>query len=102
MRRKKLANKIVSILMAGLMLVSTPMSALATDGEIQQMEDQIEVQTSMDNEEITENDDSLTEEMIGEDAEENVILQEEDCNRKQQGRDHRKEGRKDKDHSQIR
>ena len=81
------------------MLVSTPMSALATDGEIQQMEDQIEVQTSMDNEEITENDDSLTEEMIGEDAEENVILQEEDCNRKQQGRDHRKEGRKDKDHS---
>ena len=83
MRRKKLANKIVSILMAGLMLVSTPMSALATDGEIQQMTDQIEVQTSMDNEEITENDDSLTEEMIGEDAEENVILQEEDCNRKQ-------------------
>ena len=83
MRRKKLANKIVSILMAGLMLVSTPMSVLATDGEIQQMEDQIEVQTSMDNEEITENDDSLTEEMIGEDAEENVILQEEDCNRKQ-------------------
>ena len=74
--------------MAGLMLVSTPMSALATDGEIQQMEDQIEVQTSMDNEEITENDDSLTEEMIGEDAEEDVILQE-DCNRKQQGRDQR-------------
>ena len=101
MRRKKLANKIVSILMAGLMLVSTPMSALATDGEIQQMADQIEVQASMDNEEITENDDSLTEEMIGEDAEEDVILQE-DCNRKQQGRDHRKEGRKDKDHSQIR
>ena len=77
MRRKKLANKIVSILMAGLMLVSTPISALATDGEIQQMEDQIEVQTSMDNEEITENDDSLTEEMTGEDAEEEIIADEE-------------------------
>lgn len=77
MRRKKLANKIVSILMAGLMLVSTPMSVLATDGEIQQMEDQIEVQTSMDNDEITENDDSLTEEMIGEDAEEEIIADEE-------------------------
>ena len=77
MRRKKLANKIVSILMAGLMLVSTPMSALATDGEIQQMTDQIEVQTSMDNEEITENDDSLTEEMTGEDAEEEIIADEE-------------------------
>ena len=77
MRRKKLANKIVSILMAGLMLVSTPMSVLATDGEIQQMEDQIEVQTSMDNEEIKENDDSLTEEMIGEDAEDDVIADEE-------------------------
>ncbi|MCQ4774120.1 leucine-rich repeat protein [Lacrimispora saccharolytica] len=72
MRRKKMANKIVSILMAGLMLVSTPMSVLATDGEIQQMTDQIEVQTSMDNEEITENDDSLTEEMTGEDADEEI------------------------------
>ena len=31
MRRKKLANKIVSILMADMMVVSTPMSALAVD-----------------------------------------------------------------------
>lgn len=31
MRRKKLANKIVSILMAGMMVVSTPLSALAVD-----------------------------------------------------------------------
>ena len=32
MRRKKLANKIISILMAGMMVAATPMSALA--GEI--------------------------------------------------------------------
>lgn len=31
MRRKKLANKIVSILMAAMMVVSSPMSALAVD-----------------------------------------------------------------------
>ena len=37
MRRKKLANKIMSILMSAMMLVSTPMSALATDVEIQQV-----------------------------------------------------------------
>ena len=45
MQRKKMANKIVSILMAGLMLVSTPMSALATDVEATSVTQQIEVQT---------------------------------------------------------
>ena len=46
MRRKKLANKIMSILMSATMLISTPISALATDVEVRQNVDQGEVQIS--------------------------------------------------------
>ena len=38
MRRKKLANKIVSILMAGMMVTSAPMSVLAEDGVLTETE----------------------------------------------------------------
>ena len=63
MRRKKLANKIMSILMSAMMLVSTPMSALATDVEVQQAADQVEVQTSSEDVETLNESDDLTEEV---------------------------------------
>ena len=84
MRRKKLANKITSILMAAMMLVSTPMSALATDAGYQDSEQQIEVQSvSEDNESMEENN-GLTEESAEEEitsdeditADEDVISEE--------------------------
>ena len=79
MRRKKLANKIVSILMAGLMLVSTPMSALATDVEAQSVTQQIEVQTEAETDAIAEADSSLTEENTEADIEDEEILAEEEA-----------------------
>ena len=63
MRRKKLANKIISVLMSAMMLVSTPMSALATDVEVQQAADQVEVQTSSEDVETLNESDDLTEEV---------------------------------------
>lgn len=77
MRRKKLANKIMSILMSATMLVSTPMSALATDVEVQQNLDQIEVQTSSEDEETLSESDDLTEENA-EDIQDEDITTDED------------------------
>ena len=85
MRRKKLANKITSILMAAMMLVSTPMSALATDAGYQDSEQQIEVQSvSEDSEKSMEENNGLTEESAEEEitsdeditADEDVISEE--------------------------
>ena len=45
MQRKKLATKIASILLSAAMLVSTTMTALATDGEVSVAAEQAEVQT---------------------------------------------------------
>ncbi|MEI3138784.1 MAG: hypothetical protein V8T31_04015 [Lachnospiraceae bacterium] len=62
MRRKKLANKIMSILMSAMMLVSTPMSTLATDVEVQQAAGQVEVQTSSEDvEDLSESADQTEE-----------------------------------------
>lgn len=84
MRRKKLANKITSILMAAMMLVSTPMSALATDAGYQDSEQQIEVQSVSEDSESMEENDGLTEESAEEEitsdeditADEDVISEE--------------------------
>lgn len=77
MRRKKLANKIMSILMSAMMLVSTPMNALATDVEIQQAAGQVEVQTfSEDLEDLSESDD-LKEENVEELQDEDITSDEE-------------------------
>ena len=84
MRRKKLANKITSILMAVMMLVSTPMSALATDAGYQDSEQQIEVQSVSEDSESMEENDGLTEESAEEEitsdeditADEDVISEE--------------------------
>ena len=62
MRRKKLANKIVSILMAGLMVASTPMSALATDVELTDGIQQIEVQSASEDGETPVEEDADLEE----------------------------------------
>ena len=77
MRRKKLANKIMSILMSAMMLVSTPMSALATDVEIQQAADQVEVQTSSEDVEDLSESDDLTEENVEEFQDEDITSDEE-------------------------
>ena len=77
MRRKKLANKIMSILMSAMMLVSTPMSALATDVEIQQAADQVEVQTSSEDVEDLSESDDLTEENVEEVQDEDITSDEE-------------------------
>lgn len=77
MRRKKLANKIMSILMSAMMLVSTPMSALATDVEIQQAADQVEVQTSSEDVEELSESDNLTEENVEEFQDEDITSDEE-------------------------
>ena len=62
MRRKKLANKIMSILMSAMMLVSTPMSTLAIDVEVQQAAGQVEVQTSSEDvEDLSESADQTEE-----------------------------------------
>ena len=61
MRRKKLANKIMSILMSATMLISTPISALATDVEVRQNVDQGEVQISSEGVEDLSESDDLTE-----------------------------------------
>ena len=45
MQRKKLATKIASILLSAAMLVSTTMTAFATDGEVSVAAEQMEVQT---------------------------------------------------------
>ncbi len=79
MRRKKIANKIVSILMAGLMLVSTPMSVLATDVEATSVTQQIEVQTEAETDAISEADSSLTEDSTEADIEDEEILAEEEA-----------------------
>ena len=84
MRRKKLANKITSILMAAMMLVSTPMSALATDAGYQDSEQQIEVQSVSEDSESMEENNGLTEESAEEEitseeditADEDVISEE--------------------------
>lgn len=77
MRRKKLANKIMSILMSATMLVSTPMSVLATDVEIQQAADQVEVQTSSEDGETLSESDDLTEENVEEVQDEDITSDEE-------------------------
>ena len=77
MRRKKLANKIMSILMSAMMLVSTPMSALATDVEIQQAAGQVEVQTSSEDVEDLSESDDLTEENVEEVQDEDITSDEE-------------------------
>ena len=78
MRRKKLASKIVSILMAGLMMVSTPASALATDIQIQDDMQQVEVQTASEDEAASDTEGDLAEEATGEDSEDEDITLDED------------------------
>ena len=77
MRRKKLANKIVSILMAGLMVASTPMSALATDVELTDGIQQIEAQSASEDGEAAVEEDSLTDE-TAEEAEEEELAEDEE------------------------
>lgn len=70
MRRKKLANKIVSILMAGMMVASTPMSALAVDVDLTEAESVIEQSVSEEESseeaiaEETDTDEELADEEI--------------------------------------
>ena len=74
MRRKKLANKIVSILMAGLMVASTPMSALAVD--VSMSEDAVAAQ-EVAVEDATETNEAVnTENQSDEDAEEEITTDE--------------------------
>ena len=74
MRRKKLANKIVSILMAGLMVASTPMSALAAD--VSMSEDAVAAQ-EVAVEDATETNEAVnTENQSDEDAEEEITTDE--------------------------
>ena len=77
MRRKKLANKIMSILMSAMMLVFTPMSTLATDVEVQQAAGQVEVQTSSEDVEDLSESDDLTEENVEELQDEDITSDEE-------------------------
>ena len=98
MQRKKLATKIASILLSAAMLVSTTMTALATDGEVSVAAEQTEVQTvaetaddaaleaseadAVAGEEIAEEetaaeeetvaDEEIIEEIVSEEAQENV------------------------------
>ena len=78
MRRKKLANKIMSILMSATMLVSTPMSALATDVEVQQAADQIEAQTATEDSEALSEEADLSEEAAGNEAEDEDLISDEE------------------------
>ena len=74
MRRKKLANKIVSILMAGMMVVSTPLSALAVD--VSMSEDAVAAQ-EVAVEDATETNEAVnTENQSDEDAEEEITTDE--------------------------
>ena len=77
MRRKKLANKIMSILMSATMLISTPISALATDVEVRQNVDQGEVQISSEGVEDLSESDDLTEENVEEFQDEDITSDEE-------------------------
>lgn len=77
MRRKKLANKITSILVSAMMLVSTPMSALATDVEIQQAADQVEAQISSEDGETLSESSDQTEENAEEVQDEDITTDEE-------------------------
>ena len=75
MRRKKLANKIVSILMAGMMVASTPMSTLAAD--VSMSEDAVAAQ-EVAVEDATETNEAVnTENQSDEDAEEEEITTDE-------------------------
>ena len=74
MRRKKLANKIVSILMAGMMVTSAPMSVLAEDGVLTETEsvmtqstaeEEISEDTEVD-EEISTDEETADEETVDE------------------------------------
>ena len=60
MQRKNLASKIVSILLSAAMIVSTPMTTLATDGDVQVAE-QAEVQIASDVVDDTDADVALAE-----------------------------------------
>ncbi len=60
MQRKNLASKIVSILLSAAMIVSTPMTTLATDGDVQVAE-QAEVQIASDIVDDTDADVALAE-----------------------------------------
>ena len=60
MQRKNLASKIVSILLSAAMIVSTPMTTLATDGDVQVAE-QAEVQIASDVVDDTDADAALAE-----------------------------------------
>ena len=74
MRRKKLANKIVSILMAGMMVASTPMSTLAAD--VSMSEDAVAAQ-EVAVEDATETNEAVnTENQSDEDAEEEITTDE--------------------------
>ena len=77
MRRKKLANKIMSILMSATMLISTPISALATDVEVRQNVYQGEVQISSEGVEDLSESDDLTEENVEEVQDEDISTDEE-------------------------
>ena len=63
--------------MSAMMLVSTPMSALATDVEIQQAAGQVEVQTSSEDVEDLSESDDLTEENVEEFQDEDITSDEE-------------------------
>ena len=75
MRRKKLANKIVSILMAGMMVVSTPLSALAVD--VSMSEDAVAAQEAAVEDATETNEAVNTENQSDEDAEEEEITTDE-------------------------
>lgn len=76
MRRKKLANKIVSILMAGMMVAATPMSALAE--EMPMSEDDSVVWQSETNptDDTVYEDETGTEEAV-EEADEDITMEQE-------------------------
>ena len=67
MRRKKLANQIMSVLLAGLMMVTTPMSALATDTVLTDS-NQIEVQSTVPDDGAAEENAADGESTIQEDS----------------------------------
>ena len=75
MRRKKLANKIVSILMAGMMVASTPMSTLAAD--VSMSEDAVAAQEAAVEDATETNEAVNTENQSDEDAEEEEITTDE-------------------------
>ena len=73
MRRKKLANKIVSILMAAMMVVSSPMSALAVDTFTAENEAVV-----LQAESVTEEETQDTADMQEDSADEDIMVDDED------------------------